>query len=76
MWDWGTPEHEFLFGGRHLMESREYTLEEELERNPDKPKDGWKKREDGLSGWQRPIPQEQRHGSCGLANLNVFIERE
>ena len=76
MWAWQPPEYDFLSGGRNPHKSRDYTLEEKLERNPDRPKDGWEKRKDGISGWQRPIPQEQRHGSCGLANLTVSIERE
>ena len=76
MWAWETPEYNYLSGRRNHTESRYFTLQERLELNPDKPKDGWKKREDGYLGWQRPIPQEQRHGSCGLANLNMFIERE
>ena len=58
MWAWKTPEYD-------------YTLEENLDRNPKRPKDGWEEREDGLSGWRRPTPQEQRHGSCGLANNAV-----
>ena len=74
MWSWETSEYDTLYGGRNHKESRYWTLEEELERNPTKPKDGWGERKDGLRGWQRENPQEQRHGSCGLANLNVFIE--
>ena len=74
MWGWDEPKYAYLSTHRNHREARDYTLEERLEVYSDYPKDGWEKREDGREGWQRLIPQEDRHGSCGLANLNVNVE--
>ncbi len=72
MWNWDSHGIEYLTD----YSDEEDTLEEVLKKgyNKDKSKDGWVKREDGTPDWQRTTPNEERHGSCGLANLNVHIE--
>ena len=73
MWRWETPEDTFIGAA---YDETDKPLKELLETQPhkSKPKDGWIERKDGCLGWQRRIPDKERHGSCGLANLTVYVE--
>lgn len=75
MWNWDTPENIEIVP---IYDEKEKTLEELLETDShkSKPKYGWIARNDGFSGWKRRISDSERHGSCGLANVNVYVERE
>ena len=73
MWSWETAENMFIGDKKNRTDGRDYTLEE-MVKHHGYPEDGWERRPDKFRGWKRPFPQEERQGSCGLANLTVYVE--
>ena len=57
---------------------RKYKSDESLEialKKKGLPADGWNSRSEWFPlDYQRLIPQSEREGSCGLANLTVYVE--